>query len=60
MFNPVPQTYDRTGLQEKPPKEMYRLLMYWLKLNENKRPNRSFAHEPYLKEMIRYSRVPDL
>lgn len=60
LYNAVPLSADKTGLQEKSPNEIYKLMIYWLKLNDNKHPDRTFAHEDYLKEMIRFSRLPDL
>ena len=61
MFDKVPVTgTNKTGLTEKPPEECVNLLRYWLRLNENKHPETEFRHETYLKEMIRWSRLPDL
>lgn len=60
LYNIVPSMVDKTGLVEKEPQEIYKLMIYWLKLNDNKHPDRGFAHETYLKEMIRFSRLPDL
>lgn len=56
----MPKELDKTGLIEKSPEDIYKLMKYWLKLNENKHPERGFSHEPYLKEMIRWRRLPDL
>lgn len=56
----VPKELDKTGLIEKSPEEINKLLRYWLKLNENKYPGRRFTHEPYLREMIRFGRLPNL
>lgn len=60
LYNVVPTAIDKTGLVEKSPQEIFKLMIFWLKLNENKHPDRTFAHEPYLSEMIRFSRLPDL
>ena len=60
MYDTVPLNEDRTGLKPKTEKEIVNLLRYWLKLNEHKHPDREFRHEVYLKEMIRWSRLPDL
>ena len=57
LYDTLPTEVDKTGLVEKSPQEIYKLLIFWLKLNSNKHPHRSFAHEPYLKEMIRFSRL---
>jgi hypothetical protein len=51
---------DKTGLKEKNPGELVKLLRYWLKLNENKHPERPFAHEYYLREMVRFVGLRDL
>ena len=60
MYNVVPPTEDLTELEPKSEQELVNLLRYWLKLNNNKHPDREFRHEVYLKEMIRWSRLPDL
>ena len=60
MYDVVPPWEDRTGLKPKTEPELVNLLRYWLKLNENKHPDKEFRHEFYLKEMIRWSRLPDL
>ena len=60
MYNVVPPTEDLTELEPKSEQELVNLLRYWLKLNNNKHPDREFRHEVYLKQMIRWSRLPDL
>jgi hypothetical protein len=60
LYTVVPKEFDKTGLTEKSPEDIIQLMRFWLKLNENKHPERPFRHEIYLKEMIRYGRLPDL
>jgi len=60
MYDVVSFFEDSTELKPKPEQELINMLRYWLKLNDNKHPDREFRHEVYLKEMIRWSRLPDL
>ena len=60
LYNVVPKMVHKSGLIDKPEEELRQLLRIWLKLNENKQPYKTFRHERYLKEMIRFSRLPDL
>jgi len=60
MYDVVSFFEDSTELKPKPEQELINMLKYWLKLNDNKHPDREFRHEVYLKEMIRWSRLPDL
>jgi len=60
IFNIAPAGFDNTGLIDKRPEELYKLLVAWLTLNNNKHPKKSFSHEMYLKEMIRFGRISEL
>ena len=60
MYDVVSYWEDSTELKQKSEQELVNMLRYWLKLNDNKHPDREFRHEVYLKEMIRWSRLPDL
>ena len=60
MYDVVSYWEDSTELKQKSEQELVNMLRYWLKLNENKYPGRRFTHEPYLREMIRFGRLPDL
>jgi hypothetical protein len=60
MYDVVSFFEDSTELKPKSEQELINILRYWLKLNDNKHPDREFRHEVYLKEMIRWSRLPDL
>lgn len=60
MYDLTSPLKDKTGLKPKSQEECINMLKYWLKLNDHKHPDRDFRHEVYLKEMIRWSRLPDL
>ena len=60
LFDFVSEDTDVTGMKERSPQELFKLLELWLKMNEGKHPDRPFSHEVYIREMIRWRGLPDL
>jgi hypothetical protein len=56
----ISEQTDLTGMKERSPQELFKLLELWLRMNEGKHPDRPFSHEVYLREMVRWGGFRDL